>query len=75
MSEETQDVQIEVMPGADASEPVQETLDLNFGLGEEVEDAQEPAEEVEEDVAASNFRDSATSRLPNIVILLCSPCS
>ena len=50
MSEETQDVQIEVMPGADASEPVQETLDLNFGLGEEVEDAQEPAEEVEEDV-------------------------
>ena len=51
MSEETQEVQLEVMPGADASEPVQETLDLNFGLGEELEvtDEEEPTEEVETD--------------------------
>ena len=35
-------------PGADTPEPVQETLDLNFGLGEE-EDEAESAEEVVED--------------------------
>jgi len=50
MSDENEIVETTVMPGADAAEPVQETLDLNFGLGEEVDDAQEPAEEVEEDV-------------------------
>ena len=50
MSDENEIVETTVMPGADASEPLQETLDLNFGLGEEVDDAQEPAEEVEEDV-------------------------
>lgn len=64
MAENQEEVTMDVMPGADAPEPVQETLDLNFGLGEEenevesteevVEDAVEEAEEVtaeaEEDV-------------------------
>lgn len=36
------------LPGADAPEPVQEALDLNFGLGEEDNEA-ESAEEVVED--------------------------
>lgn len=56
MAESQEETTRNVMPGADAPEPVQETLDLNFGLGEEeneaesteevVEDAVEEAEEV-----------------------------
>jgi len=48
MSDENNALEINPMPGADSSEPVQEALDLNFGLGEEVDDAEEPTEEVEE---------------------------
>ena len=50
MSDEIHSVEVSPMPGSDAAEPVQEALDLNFGLGEEVEDAEQPTEEVEEDV-------------------------
>tara|TARA_B100000900_G_scaffold88889_1_gene72356 strand:+ start:323 stop:1336 length:1014 start_codon:yes stop_codon:yes gene_type:complete len=64
MSEETQDVQTEVMPGADAAEPVQETLDLNFGLGEELEEEAEPAEEVEEDVVEEPEVEEAEEEAP-----------
>ena len=49
MSDENEVQETIIMPGADSPEPVQEKFDLNFGLGEEVEDAEEPAEEVEED--------------------------
>lgn len=49
MSDENEVQETITMPGADSPEPVQEKFDLNFGLGEEVEDAEEPAEEVEED--------------------------
>ena len=47
MAEQQEDVNFDVMPGADAPEPVQEKLDLNFGLGEEPEE-EEVAEEVQE---------------------------
>jgi hypothetical protein len=50
MSDENEVTETNLMPGADVQEPVQEALDLNFGLGEEVDDAEEPTEEVEEDV-------------------------
>lgn len=49
MSDENEVQETIIMPGADSPEPVQEKFDLNFGLGEEVKDAEEPAEEVEED--------------------------
>ena len=49
MSDENEVQETITMPGADSPEPVQEEFDLNFGLGEEVKDAEEPAEEVEED--------------------------
>ena len=49
MSDENEVQETITMPGADSPEPVQEKFDLNFGLGEEVKDAEEPAEEVEED--------------------------
>ena len=49
MSDENEVRETIIMPGADSPEPVQEKFDLNFGLGEEVKDAEEPAEEVEED--------------------------
>jgi len=49
MSDENEVQETIIMPGADSPEPVQEKFDLNFGLGEEVEDAEQPAEEVEED--------------------------
>ncbi len=52
MAEQQEDVTFDVMPGADAPEPVQEKLDLNFGLGEEPEE-EEDAEEVEETEAAA----------------------
>jgi len=48
MSDENEVQETIIMPGADSPEPVQEKFDLNFGLGEEVEDAEEPTEEVEE---------------------------
>ena len=48
MSDENEVRETIIMPGADSPEPVQEKFDLNFGLGEEVEDAEEPTEEVEE---------------------------
>ena len=47
MAEQQEDVNFDVMPGADAPEPVQEKLDLNFGLGEEPIE-EEAAEEVQE---------------------------
>ncbi len=52
MAEQQEDVNFDVMPGADAPEPVQEKLDLNFGLGEEPEE-EEDAEEVEETEAVA----------------------
>ena len=53
MSDENEVTETNLMPGADVQEPVQEALDLNFGLGEEVEDAEdvEDVEDVEEDVS------------------------
>ena len=58
MAEQEDIPTLSVMPGADAPEPVQETLDLNFGLGEEENEAEtaeemveEAVEEVEETVA------------------------
>ena len=48
MSDENEVQETIIMPGADSPEPVQEKFDLNFGLGEEVDDAEEPTEEVEE---------------------------
>ena len=53
MAEETQDVQFNVMPGADGPEPTQETLDLNFGLGEEEENEEESTDELEEEAPAA----------------------
>lgn len=48
MAENQEEMTMDAMPGADTPEPVQETLDLNFGLGEEENEA-EPTEEMVED--------------------------
>lgn len=48
MSDQEDTAVATTLPGADAPEPVQEALDLNFGLGEEDNEA-ESAEEVVED--------------------------
>ena len=50
MSDQEDSAVLTTLPGADAPEPQQESLDLNFGLGEEEDETESPEEVVEDTV-------------------------
>ena len=50
MSDQEDSAVLTALPGADAPEPQQESLDLNFGLGEEEDETESPEEVVEDTV-------------------------